>query len=194
MWLLFHLPVLRGGTLGCVAWQREDVNANQAGAHLGRFPMPGRLEEIERLSCYGLTGAIVVWFNFLQILAWLPSFHRQDKACLSLCPGCCQPGWLREAGTCHGHYSNAPLVSCPSQSSQESAALLDPSAESSSMAWTPESPHAHASVTEPELMTWTEFLSPSPAKSGIYSKSPHTPSGPNPLNHHLTSRKPQSPA
>lgn len=184
MWLSFHLPMLRGGTLGCAAWQRKDVNGHQAGAHLGGFSTPS--QPWERWSCPGLTGAIVVWFNFLQMLAWLPSFHRQDKARLA------EGGWHSWVGTCHGHYSNAPLISCPSQSSQESAALLDPSAESSSIAWTPESLHAHASVTEPELMTWTEFLSPSPAKSGFYFRSPHTPSGSNTLTHHLTSRQPQS--
>lgn len=99
MWLSCHFPVLRGGTLGCVAWQREDVNAHQAGARLGGFSMLGFyggfsfLSAWQRLSCHGLTGAILVWFDFLQVLAWLASFHRQDKACLSLCPGWCQPGW-----------------------------------------------------------------------------------------------------
>lgn len=125
----------------------------------------------ERLSCYGLTGAVVVWFNFLHILAWLPSFQRQGKACLSLCPGSCQPGWLREAGTAGLTHATViipmllwlPVPHKAAKSQQHcQTLLLNPPPQPGPLQ--AESPHAHAAVSGTELMTRTEFLSPSPAK------------------------------
>lgn len=56
---VISFAMLRDGILGRAAWQREDVNAHQAGAHLGGFSTPVSLGQIELPWAYRSHGCVV---------------------------------------------------------------------------------------------------------------------------------------
>lgn len=102
--------------------------------------------------------------------------------------------WHSWVNTCHSCSSSAldilwyPVLHKTTKHQQH---CWTPSTEFS-VAWTLERPYVRASITEPELITWMELVSPSPAKEWIYFKRPQAPPGSNPSTWDLTSRKPQS--